>query len=53
MSDFLLDFKTIVESADGFRSPAFSMTTKSTPPPPLHSEKDYEQGGLFQVSVCL
>lgn len=27
------------------------MTTKSTPPPPVYSEKDYEQGGLFQVSV--
>lgn len=30
------------------------MTTKSSPPPlpPLHSEKDYEQGGLFQVGRC-
>lgn len=30
------------------------MTAKSTPPAPphVHSEKDYEQGGLFQVSAC-
>ncbi|CAG05842.1 unnamed protein product, partial [Tetraodon nigroviridis] len=46
--------ETMAESGDGFRSAAFSITTKSTPPAPpqVPSEKDYEQGGLFQVSVC-
>lgn len=46
--------ETILEATDGFGSAPFSMTAKSSPPPPLpplHSEKDYEQGGLFQRVV--
>lgn len=39
-----------MESTDNFRSAAFSMPPKSRTPPSLHSEKDFEQGGLFQVS---
>ncbi|XP_029699435.1 serine/threonine-protein kinase SIK1 [Takifugu rubripes] len=43
--------ETIVESTDNFRSAAFSMPPKSSTPPSLHSEKDFEQGGLFQRVV--
>lgn len=38
-----------MESTDSFRTTAFSLPAKSTPP--VYSEKEYEQGGLFQRVV--
>ncbi|XP_038576671.1 serine/threonine-protein kinase SIK1 [Micropterus salmoides] len=41
--------EVIMESTDSFRTTAFSLPAKSTPP--VYSEKEYDQGGLFQRVV--
>ncbi|KAM3607234.1 uncharacterized protein V6R79_003890 [Siganus canaliculatus] len=41
--------EVIMESADSFRTAAFSIPTKNTPP--VYSEKEHDQGGLFQRVV--
>ncbi|XP_070832083.1 serine/threonine-protein kinase SIK1 [Chaetodon trifascialis] len=41
--------EVIMESTDSFRTTAFSIPAKSTPP--VYSEKEYDQGGLFQRVV--
>ncbi|KAE8299190.1 Serine/threonine-protein kinase SIK2 [Larimichthys crocea] len=41
--------EVIMESADSFRTTAFSLPAKSAPP--VYSEKEYDQGGLFQRVV--
>ncbi|XP_068185114.1 serine/threonine-protein kinase SIK1 [Antennarius striatus] len=38
--------EAIMESTDSLRTAAFSVPTKSAPP--VYSEKEYDQGGLFQ-----
>lgn len=41
--------EVIMESTDSFRSTAFSIPAKSTPP--VYPEMEYDQGGLFQRVV--
>lgn len=39
-----------MESSESFRTAACSMQANGTAP--VHSEKEHEQGGLFQVNIC-
>nr|XP_046260199.1 serine/threonine-protein kinase SIK1 [Scatophagus argus] len=41
--------EVLMESTDGFRATALSIPAKSTPP--VYSEKEHDQGGLFQRVV--
>ncbi|XP_076603274.1 serine/threonine-protein kinase SIK1 [Chaetodon auriga] len=41
--------EVIMESTDSFRTTAFSIPAKSAPP--VYSDKEYDQGGLFQRVV--